>query len=450
MTKWYYSVTVGVFGLLSHVFGWEYFFFTVIALATVYICIFNKNSLRLIPLLFISFVSLSRVNNTYVYIRSFESFIQSTVELVYIIFLSVIFLSAVVYLFVFKLVKEKSARESLKKSNLLLGLLALAAAYLIGGLFSPSYTLTSVGIALALAGTLVVTFVFFLVTVEWNKDSFSFVCDCATVMAAVIAVQMGLLYVTDSVFRNLVSNDPHRAKGMIWLGWAPSNLIAITIAIVLPLVLYRMCTAKYSLIYFAVALIAVIAMIYTFCRNTALFALPMFLAVSVFALVKAKDKGALRIAYGVTAGLGGVLILIFLPQITGSLNFFESRGLGDSGRFELYRKAVDHFLTWPVFGVGFGHLTGGAERIGVSLYHNHLLQFLASMGIVGLVVYGFHRFQTVRLLIKKRDKVNIFIFISIGMVVLTGLLDNTLFNPMMLILYTVMLVMLEKTTKLNN
>jgi len=450
MTKWYYPAAVGVFGLLCHVLGWEYFFFTVIVLAVVYICVFNRNSLRLIPLLFVSLVSLSRVNNTYIYIRSFDSFIRNTGGLIYIILLSVTFLSATGYLFIYKLVKEKSARDSLKNSKLIVGLLALTVVCFTGGLFSPSYTLTSVVIAAALASAVIVTFVFFLGTVEWDKDSFNFVCDCATVMIAVIAIQMGLLYLTDSVFRGLISRDPRAAKGMIWLGWAPSNLIAITIAIVLPLVLYRMCTAKYPLIYFAVAFAAVVAMIYTFCRNTAVFALPMFLAVSIYALVKAKEKKTLRIAYAVTAGLGGILILIFLPQITGSLNFFESRGLGDSGRFELYRKAVDHFRAWPVFGVGFGHLTGGAERIGVSLYHNHILQILASMGIAGLAVYGFHRFQTVRLLVKKRDKENMFIFIGIGMVVLTALLDNTLFNPMMLILYAVLLVMLEKNTGLLN
>ncbi|MCL2369718.1 MAG: O-antigen ligase family protein [Firmicutes bacterium] len=443
MTKWYYPAVIGIFCLLCHSFGWEYFYFSTITLVAVYICIFNRNGLRLIPLLLFSLIALSRVNNSYIFITDFDSFITGIGGIIYLTILGIILFAALLYLFVFKLVKECNARKALTKSKLLLGLIVLAISYFAGGLFTAGYTLSGLWLAASLSAVLLSVFVYFVVTVEWDRASFEFVCECATVMAAVIAVQMGLLYLTEPTLRYLTSSNSNAAKSMIFLGWSPSNLIGIKTALILPFVLYRMYNAKQPIVYFVVVCAALFAIIYTFSRNAVMFAVPMFLAVSVFALLRAKGKKTLWVAYSVTAAIGIITLIAFWTPIINSLDFFNSLGIEDRGRFDLYRAAVEHFFSAPIFGVGFGYLTGETERIGYSLYHNHILQFLASMGIVGLAAYGFHRAQTVKLLIKKIDRIKIFIFISIVMFVLTASLDNTLFNPGMLVIYALVMVMLE-------
>jgi len=59
------------------------------------------------------------------------------------------------------------------------------------------------------------------------------------------------------------------------------------------------------------------------------------------------------------------------------------------------------------------------------------------------MAYGFHRYGTIKLLIKKFDLVNIFIFISIGMFITTSLINNTLFSPLAMVIYSLAMVLLE-------
>jgi len=173
----------------------------------------------------------------------------------------------------------------------------------------------------------------------------------------------------------------------------------------------------------------------------------MYAFVSLFALFKAKGRKWLWIAYGVSAAVTVVALLLFRTEIIRSLNFFFSQGNNDAARFVRWEYGLQHFIDWPVFGVGFSHLTYVLRqqdgRLRFALYHNYIIQLIASMGMIGFLAYLFHRYQTLLLLIKKFDLINVFIFISIGMFVTTSLVNNTLFSPLTMVVYTIVMVMLE-------
>ena len=461
----FYPIIVGVICFLCHSFGLELIFFTLVAITAVYICFCNGNSLRMIPLVLMSLIAMSHVNNEYMHGRGLTDFIaDSRAGLIYLVFLMSVFGVAIIYFLGRRLANkpsrlwEGSAEYAdkpsehkglllLKNSKLLPGLLIFGAMYLLAGAFFSEYEASSFGYSIGLFAVLVPVFALVLLTIEWDKKSFDYVCDCATVMLAVIALQIGLLYITDPYLADLVYTEPRRAKSLVFLGWAASNLIANMIAVTLPFVLYRMVTAKQPLIYFAVAGAAVIAMIYTFSRTAALFALPMYGLVSMFALFKAKGRKFLWIAYGILAAIALIMLPVFWTEIIQSLNFFSVTGWGDSDRYLRWDLGLEHFTDWPVFGVGFSHLTyvlGQQEgRLRFALYHNYIIQLIASMGMFGLLAYLFHRYQTVKLLIKKFDFVNVFIFISIGMFITTSLVNNTLFSPLTMVVYSLVMVMLE-------
>jgi len=461
----FYPIIVGAVCLLCHSLGLELIFFTLVAVAAVYICFCNGNSLRMIPLVLMSLIAMSHVNNEYMHGRGLTDFIaDNNAGLIYLILLMAVFGMAITYFLARKVAKkpsrlweayaqyadkpfEQKGLAVLRKSKLLFGLLIFGATYLLAGAFFSGYETSSLGYSMGLFAVLVPVFVLILLTVEWDKKSFDYVCDCMTVMLAVVALQIGLLYITDPDLANLVYTEPRAAKSLIFLGWAASNLIANMIAVILPFVLYRMVTSKQPLVYFAVAGAAVIGMVYTFSRTGALFVLPMYALVSIFALFKAKGRKWLWITYGISAVIALIVLSAFWTDITRSLNFFFSQGGNDSERFVRWEYGIGHFIDWPVFGVGFSYLTNvlGQQdgRLRFALYHNYIVQLIASMGMIGLLAYLFHRYQTIKILIKKFDRVNVFIFISIGMFVTTSLVNNTLFSPLTMVIYSIAMVMLE-------
>ena len=434
--KKYYIAGVAVLGLVCHTFGLEYLYFTAAALLAVYVALTDGNGLRLLPPALAGMTVPSRINNNYYGDRLFFS--GSAGGAAYLCVLGTVTAAALAVIVV------RSVRKngfSAKRYKLLPGLIALTAAITAGGLFFSGYNALSFFIALYYLAVILGLYLFLAVTIEWDAKSFGYICDTAVAVVAVIAAQVGILYATNASLR--AGFD----KNLIVFGWTISNCAAILIAVYLPLVLYRMITAKQPLTYFVIALAGVVAVVYTLCRSAALIALPMYLAVSAYALVKGRNAKTLRIAYIIAAVIGAAALILLRGQIADSLRFFSETGLNDRGRFSLYRLALQNWRRAPVFGTGFGYMRDkSVSGFGWLLYHNYILQLLASTGIAGLIAYGYHRLQTVKLLIKNFNLINVFIFLSIIMFMAASLLDVILFSPFTAI-YPLMLIALERNIK---
>ena len=129
-------------------------------------------------------------------------------------------------------------------------------------------------------------------------------------------------------------------------------------------------------------------------------------------------------------------------------------GLDDSGRFEIYITGLKQFLEAPFFGNGFycseglvfQHGQGVIPTEGYFLpprYHNTVVQLLASCGVVGLLGYGFHRYQTIKLFIKNPAPHKTFLAMGLLAHALASLLDCHMFNMGPGLTYGVMLLFAE-------
>jgi len=457
--------------LICHLFGLEYIYFTVVTLVIIYICLFERNGLRLIPVVLLSLVALSRRNNEYIFATEFNSFVRGAGGAAYLVVLVVLGGAAIVSLVLrnlvsriraYKLAKAQTAcktggeggagqaaAKTKKKPNLYWGLLGLCAVFFLGGLFFGGFAPRGLLLSLSLTGVVFFVFAVFELTVKWDKDSMNYLCDAFTAMLAVVVIQMLWLYIDpgSGLLRYVVFRErAWWAKQLIYIGWAPSNQIAIIITIILPFVMYRMFTARRAIVYFVVSALSVVAMGLTLSRNGLMFGIPMYVALSVWALLRAKDRKTLRLAYAAAAIVAVIAAIILRSQVWAVADWLFSRGLDTTNRGNLARMAWEHFRRAPIFGVGFGYATGN-YHVSFSLYHNHYLQFLGSMGLVGLIAYGFHRYQTIRLFWSERHSTgilipNIFVMVSLLMFVLTSLLDITFFNPLAMTLHSIILVML--------
>jgi O-antigen ligase len=143
-----------------------------------------------------------------------------------------------------------------------------------------------------------------------------------------------------------------------------------------------------------------------------------------------------------------IAVIILWKKITGILGDYINRGFDDNGRFEMYLHGLKNFLSHPIFGGGF-YSSYATEHMFIHFlpyrYHNTLIQMLATCGIFGFSSYLFHRFQTVKLFISKKKISTLFIALCIGTMLLGSLLDNHFFNIYPAIIYSTMLMAVEKT-----
>ena len=153
--------------------------------------------------------------------------------------------------------------------------------------------------------------------------------------------------------------------------------------------------------------------------------------------------------------VAGALILLAMIAVAAFfekfMQLFSSMLRFDSnGRDGIWESGLKQFAGHPLFGVGFyeceafrwGQLP--SDSFLPPRYHNTYLQLMASGGVVALLAYAFHRFQTVRLLWRRRTRENIFLAFIVLALILTSTVDCHFFNFGPGLLYSVILVFIER------
>lgn len=99
-----------------------------------------------------------------------------------------------------------------------------------------------------------------------------------------------------------------------------------------------------------------------------------------------------------------------------------------TGRVTLWKHAIETFKTYPVFGSGWhtplNILNPGENRI--TIFHSTFFQVLATGGIFGMLVLGFHLFVVYKLFRNIRSKTILWpILVTYVLTQIHGLIDNT-------------------------
>lgn len=121
--------------------------------------------------------------------------------------------------------------------------------------------------------------------------------------------------------------------------------------------------------------------------------------------------------------VGGVLLGWYALHRAGGFSAFLATE--SSGRLDLIAGAWRQFLSAPVFGVGIGTPNDTAQLyMTVDWTHNFIFQVLGSMGLVGLLAYGYQLYGRARLIFAKRNAFHG----AVGLIYF-GLLAISMFQP---------------------
>ena len=347
----------------------------------------------------------------------------------------------------FILYRKKLFFKDFKSSKLLFGIIILSVSFLLNGFLSVSgFHYQNIVFALSLVACLFFVFFIFTINLKRSEELKNYIFYVMLLTSFLLTIQLFLGFINQ-----IKIVDGQIVKESILFGWGMWNNMGGMLAFLLPAHFYFACTIKrYGFVFYLTGLISFVAIALTLSRSSLLTAVIIIIACIAFSCFVGCNKLQNRIFTILLILVSVALILILREKILALLGDIVNRGFDDNGRFKIYAYGLLSYTANPLFGRGF-YSPFKLEHEFISFlpfrYHNTIIQMMASCGTVGLVAYLWHRIETIRLIIKKRNKYSLFIGLSIISLVLCSLLDNHLFNLYPTFMYTVLLVSLEKTDK---
>lgn len=244
----------------------------------------------------------------------------------------------------------------------------------------------------------------------------------------------------------------------IELGWGVSNTIAMMLLLIMPITysLYLNNQRNNFILFFVMIDILLIIMMLSKGAYIALAIIILPLLIVSYCYVKERKKLIIDWIFSVLILL---LMVIFIFRfdilsigIKEYLEKMHGRGwFNDQARIEIFKSGINLFKKYPLFGAGA--YTGSyylAKDAGPYLhYHNYLIQTLATLGILGLLSFGFYIFIIMKNCFKKNPYHLCTLFAIISMLI-HGLVDNTWYNPFVMVMITIFVLGTVRSESSNN
>lgn len=459
--SWYYIAFIALVTACAGLFGGEIFVYYVYALVAVAMALFADDTLPAVPIVCCAYFSVAAKNNPSQQYNPyrFESaslnqpyFLVNVIIVISIIFLAVA--ARLVYDFGFR--KDKGGRGK-GKPALLWGFVALGAGYMLAGVGGEKYGWNSVFFGFIQIVSISICYFLFYYTVDWDNVEEGYIFKVMIAMGVVLVLETIAMYFNPGVFKEDGSIDRY----MLSPGWGTYNNIGNALAMSMPAPFYFAIKKKRGWLYSLLAGVFFIAVVFTQSRAAMIFAAVVLITGEVFVIIKTKGRERIGqfILVGAAIAAVGILALIARDKLASVFSSIVNIGFSDgNGRERLYREAIQHFTqsVRSVFlGVGFFASTANSNSAGLEytiappMYHNTILQMLASGGIILLGIYLYHRWQTAKLLLYKTTAAHKIIALCILSLLLISLLDCHFFRIGPGLVYSVLLVVAEGLTMKN-
>lgn len=449
---------VGGATLLAHMLAWELVLYTLIVALAVYVSAFGEDLLPILPLFVLCYVSPSSGNNPG---KQAGSIFLLGNGAVYLVILLIIGLASIVT----RVIMDKDIgwkRLLYAKRKLLLGFLLLGSAYLLSGIGSAKYFATfwkNLLFSILQFASLFLLYFVFSVSVKWEKVNKEYFFWSGLVMGLVVLGELIFVYLSNGVIK-----DGAIERTKIYTGWGIYNNIGAMIALAIPCALYLAVNHKRGYVFISIAVFLLIGVIMSCSRGSMVVAVLVFIIGNVMLGITTSYKKHM-LSLAIIFGAGALIGLIFFsdalaklfmrvpdiikPSVDGGFLF------NDSNRFEVYREGLKSYLKFPIFGDSFYPSGYKPWQVGTAegmkeytsffppRWHNTIIQMLASCGTLGIVAYAFHRVQTVKMVLEKRNLTTAFIVLTVSTLLAMSLLDCHMFNIGPAFFYSMALVFLE-------
>lgn len=445
-----FLLVLSVLTVLSNTLGLELYVYTACVVMGTLVILFGRDLLPIFPIFVFMYVSPSLANNPGL---NEQSVFYVGNGLIYMLSLCAVAAVALC----FRLAKDRSKLKSHSaRPKLLLGFLALGGAYMLSGIGYENYT--PMTILHGFVQILCLSGLYFLMTytVDWATAPKDYFAWSAFLLAATLCAELLYCYTSGGAYS---AGTIFRYK--IITGWGNCHNMAGMTAIATTISCYLVYSKKHGWVFACICCLFMIITLLSWSRSTIVFGLPVAIAALLLAVLKSPHPQNKRISLIVVLTvLSGALVslaicLIANPSILSSI--YGGGITSDSGRLNIYKEGLKLFARNPIFGGGFycsEDLDISFELASVSKFtflparwHNTVVQLLSTGGLVAIIAYALHRWQTVRMLFKQPSYEKTFIALGILVLLLTSMLDCHFFNLGPGLLYSVLLALAENNDK---
>lgn len=347
-----------------------------------------------------------------------------------------------------------------KRRGLTLSIIALDAAFILNGLFSPAGTPVNIvhGAVIAMGFTLF----YFLVhgMLDHSSDVIPYACKAmvgaayaALLQFAVIAYRLWqdghfFIYVSEGVIDRV-------NRITLTLSWGVATIIAAVFVLGIPAAMYLAKNCKHSWFSYLSAVLFIVGTVIIDTRSAILVGIATFAVCAVICCVSGKNRKLNRIYTAILAAAGLLALVLLLIKtdsipkpISKLLDIMRFDTFFQSGRWALWENGINDFLSAPIFGTGFSDggysATESSNNIYSNMYHCILIEFIGATGVVGAAAFLFHVYQFARLLFKNMSADKTLLLLLPIMIIGMSFVDNFFFYLNFQIFYCVFLVMAER------
>lgn len=440
-----YILVIMLLAALSSLFSLELVVYGLFVALAVYVCVFGEDLLPLMPLVMVGYVTPSARNNPG---RAADSVFFPGHGGNLIIAYAVILVIAVLY----RLIRDRKQYLS-QKYGFLWGMIVLAVGYLLSGIGSNAYPAAiwqNLRYALVQIGAIIVPYVLFAGGVKWENARKDYFAWTGLLMGCLILMQEAWAYATGNVVLNGIIE-----RRNLYTGWGMHNNIGGMLAMMIPSVFYL--ATKYSRGWIGIlgGSAILVGIVLTCSRSSILMASFIYIVCLLVMLYRTKNRKKNSLVLGVVIGVILLLCLVCHKQLLKLFSELIKRGTDPSGRDVIYVEGARMFREYPIFGSSFfspGYRpwewsTTDFSGFLPARWHNTVIQLLVSCGVVGLIAYCVHRYQTIRFFLKDRTPEKNLIGLTILVLILCSLLDCHFFNIGPVLLYSTGLAFAENIHK---
>ncbi len=449
-SKWY-ILTVSLLVLLAHTTvytngrmlfgGYQDFIFGGLMLLLASFGCFVCTDLRFMIMPFITFIFLVTLEHS-PNVPDYSHFYIEPIPLTLLAILACVLFGSIGW---FAYRNRKDANPISWRKGSFFGMAVFCGGLLINGFFSSQYTVSDTLYPISFLLSLLGVYLLFALFIRFDSSSMEYFMTCLLAAGMIICAELLLAYAMGDV---RFDENGNLIKESVMLGWGVWTAIGGMLVFLMPVCFYFAHSHAHGWVYYLLGLLEYVCIFLSQSRGALLFGTAVLGLCILVLFFDGKNRKSNRIITGVIFLVGIVGIALLWNRLTGVLSNYLEYGFNDNGRYDKWRAGWENFLSAPVFGAGFytSFEYGDWEKsVYPYLYHNTLIQILASCGVVGMAAYLYHRFCTVRLALTKRNPVKLFLGIGILGLISFSLLDVLFFNTYPTIIYSLMLLFMEKS-----
>ena len=364
---------------------------------------------------------------------------------------------AAVFLFVRLIRMGALAKENQGKSTFLWGILLMDAALLLNGIGSADWQPVNFVYGLLFAGVLTFFYFLFRGCLTSHADK-AYICRITVLMSAIALLQIMIVAVQrwqEGTFFAIIGGVPthYPDRTIASLGWGIATSVGGILVLGIPAAMYLATRDRRGWLWCLFALILAMTTLMIRTRSAMVAAMVFFIGGILIGCFWGNNTKQLRIIAAVlivTAFAGGGLLIASLRiGISDLMAYVRLDKIFEDARWEMWGTAWEHFISAPIFGVGFekGAIFGKYRLNNVfsNMYHGIIPQFYGAMGILGICALAKHLFDLGKTVLRRFSAEKLLLAAVPGMILAMSMVDNFFFYANYQFVYCLFLALIEKT-----